>query len=194
MRVILPIRLYGDPVLRTKARAITDFSDVPALAADLLETMYAARGVGLAGPQVGLSKRIFVWAEFDDEQEEGEEPVSKVVAEHVVVNPFLETLDGAVVDGLEGCLSIPGIYEEGVPRKRAVRLRFQNERGEEKTVELEDFNARVVQHEFDHLEAKLFLDYLPAETVQQHRPELVKMQLEAKTFLKDLKAAKKAKP
>jgi peptide deformylase len=192
--VILPIRLYGDPVLRTKARAITDFSDVPRLAADLLETMYAARGVGLAGPQVGVSKRIFVWAEFDDEQEEGEEPVSKVVAEHVVVNPVLETLDGTVVDGLEGCLSIPGIYEEGVPRKRAVRLRFQNERGEEQTVELEDFNARVVQHEFDHLEAKLFLDYLPAETVQQHRPELVKMQLEAKTFLKDLKAAKKAKP
>jgi peptide deformylase len=191
--VILPIRLYGDPVLRTKARAVTDFGDIPELAANMLETMYEARGVGLAGPQVGLSKRIFVWAEFDDEEEEGEEPRSKVVAEHVIVNPVLETLDGGSVDGLEGCLSIPGIYEEGVPRVRALRLRYQNERGEARSMELEDFNARVVQHEFDHLEAKLFLDYLPLEVTQSHRAELVKMQVSAKEFLKEQREAKKGK-
>jgi peptide deformylase len=186
--MILPIRLYGDPVLRTKARAVTDFSDVPQLAQDMLETMYAARGVGLAAPQIGLSKRVFVWAEFEDEESEGEEPVSRVVAEHVMVNPVLETLDGTMVDGLEGCLSIPGIYEEGVSRKRAVRVKYQNERGEARSMELEDFNARVVQHEFDHLEARLFLDWLPPEVTQAHRAELVQMQLEAKTFLKELKA------
>jgi peptide deformylase len=189
--MILPIRLYGDPVLRTKARPVTDFSDVPRLAQDMLETMYAARGVGLAAPQVGLSKRMFVWAEFEDEQEEGEEPVSRIVAEHVMVNPVLETLDATAVDGLEGCLSIPGIYEEGVSRRRAVRVNYQNERGEAQTMELEDFNARVAQHEFDHLEARLFLDLLPIEVTQSHRADLSKMQLEARAFLKELKAKAK---
>jgi peptide deformylase len=191
--VILPIRLYGDPILRTKARAVTDFSDIPELAANMLETMYEARGVGLAGPQVGLSKRIFVWAEFDDEEEEGEEATSRIIAEHVIVNPVLETLDAQSVEGLEGCLSIPGIYEEGVPRVRALRLRYQNEHGEAQSMELEDFNARVVQHEFDHLEAKLFLDYLPVEVTQAHRAELVKMQMSAKEFLKEQREAKKGK-
>ena len=82
-------------MLRTKARVVTDFSDVPRLAQNMLETMYDARGVGLAAPQVGLSKRIFVWAEFEDEEAEGEESTSRIVAEHVVVNPTLEVLDGA---------------------------------------------------------------------------------------------------
>lgn len=190
--VILPIRLYGDPVLRTKARPVTDFTDIPKLAQDMLETMYEARGVGLAAPQVGLSKQVFVWAEYEDEEQEGEEePRSRVLAEHVVVNPVLEVADATSVTGVEGCLSIPQIYIDGVPRAKAVRLKFQNEHGEHKTVELEDFNARVVQHETDHLNAKLFLDLLPPETVNEHRADLVKMQLEAKQFLKELKKGKR---
>ena len=186
----MPIRLYGDPVLRTKARVVTEFSDVPALAQDMLETMYDARGVGLAAPQIGLSKRIFVWAEFEDEEEDGEESKSRIVAEHVVVNPTLEVLDATLALGVEGCLSIPQIYIDGVPRVRALRLNYQNERGEARTMELEDFNARVVLHETDHLDAKLFLDHLPLETVAEHRSDLVRMQLEAKAFLKELKASK----
>lgn len=177
-------------MLRTKARVVTDFSDVPRFAQDMLETMYDARGVGLAAPQIGLSKRIFVWAEFEDEEEEGEESRSRIVAEHVVVNPTLEVLDGTLVEGIEGCLSIPQIYIDGVPRVRALRLNYQNERGEAKSLELEDFNARVVLHETDHLDAKLFLDHLPVETVGEHRADLVRMQLEAKAFLKELKASK----
>ncbi len=188
--MILPIRLYGDPVLRTKARVVTDFSDVPRLAADMLETMYDARGVGLAAPQIGLSKRLFVWAEFEDEEEEGEDSKSRIIAEHVVVNPALEVLDATLVEGIEGCLSIPQIYIDGVPRVRALRLNYQNERGEAKSIELEDFNARVVLHETDHLDAKLFLDLLPVETVGEHRSDLARMQLEAKAFLKELKASK----
>ena len=188
--MILPIRLYGDPALRTKARVVTDFSDVPHLAADMLETMYDARGVGLAAPQIGLSKRIFVWAEFEDEEEDGEESKSRIIAEHVVVNPMLEVLDATLIEGVEGCLSIPQIYIDGVPRVRALRLNYQNERGEAKTMELEDFNARVALHETDHLDAKLFLDLLPVETVNEHRTDLVRMQLEAKAFLKELKASK----
>ncbi len=189
--MILPIRLYGDPVLRTKARPVTDFTDIPKLAQDMLETMYDAHGVGLAAPQAGISKRVFVWAEYEDEQEEGEEPRSRVIAEHVVVNPTLEVVDDTQVSGVEGCLSIPQIYIDGVPRARALRLRFQNERGEEQVAELEDFNARVVQHETDHLDAKLFLDLLPVETVNEHRAELSKMQLEARQFLKELKKGKR---
>jgi peptide deformylase len=188
--MVLPIRLYGDPVLRSKARKVTDFKTIPKLAQDMFETMYEARGVGLAAPQVGLSQRVFVWAEFDDEEEEGEESRSKVIAEHVMVNPTLETLDGQLVEGLEGCLSIPGIYEEGVKRKRALRVNYQNERGEAKTLELEDFNARVVQHEFDHLEGKIFFDHLPKETLEKHRTELAKFQREAKAFLKEQGKAK----
>lgn len=188
--VILPIRLYGDPVLRTKARVVTDFSDVPTLAQDMLETMYEARGVGLAAPQIGLSKRIFVWAEFEDEEEEGEDSKSRIIAEHIVVNPMITVLDANVVEGIEGCLSIPQIYIDGVPRVRALRLNYQNERGEAKSIELEDFNARVVLHETDHLDAKLFLDRLPLETVAEHRSDLARMQLESKAFLKELKANK----
>ncbi len=184
--MILPIRLYGDPVLRKKARPVTDFKNIPQIAQDMFETMYEARGVGLAAPQVGLSQRLFVWAEFDDEEtEEGEEARSKVINEHVMVNPVLETLDDQLVEGLEGCLSIPGIYEEGVKRKRALRVNYQNERGEAKTIGFDDFNARVIQHEFDHLEGKIFFDHLPKETLEKHRTELTKFQREAKTFLKE---------
>ncbi len=185
--MVLPIRLYGDPVLRTKARPVKDFSTIPQLAADMLETMYEAKGVGLAAPQVGLSQRVFVWAEYDDEVEEGEDSPAKILNEYVVVNPCLEIIEKTIVEGTEGCLSIPSIYIEGVPRPRVVRLHYQNERGEPQSMELEDFNARVVQHEFDHLESKLFLDLLPRSVLDEHRAELAKMQRDAKAFLKELK-------
>ena len=190
--MILPIRLYGDPVLRTKARAVTDFSLMPALMENMFETMYNAKGVGLAGPQVGLSSRVFTWVDYADEEPETEtEPRSKILNEYFMVNPTLEFLDKTVVEGLEGCLSIPEIYEEGVPRKRALRVNYQNEFGIHKILEVEDYNARIVQHEFDHLEAKLFLDYLPSEVVATHREDLVRMQREARDFLKTLREREK---
>jgi peptide deformylase len=185
--MILPIRLYGDPVLRQKARPVTDFKDIPALAQDMLETMYEAHGVGLAAPQVGLPIRMFVAAEFEEEHEEGEEPTSRVKTAFVVVNPTLEFVDRTPMLGLEGCLSIPGIYEEGVPRARALRVTYQNEHGQTHSLELEEYMARVFQHEFDHLEGKLFLDYLPHEITEKHRTELTDMQRQAKAFLKEEK-------
>jgi peptide deformylase len=185
--MILPIRLYGDPVLRQKARPITDFSDVPHLAQDMLETMHQAKGVGLAAPQVGLQQAMFVWAEYADEEDEGEEASSKLLAEHVVVNPRLEILDKTKVLGTEGCLSIPQIYEDDVPRALALRLHYQNEHGEQKTLEFEDYNARVVQHEFDHLIGRLYFDLLPKAVLDKHRSELSQMQKDAKAFLKGLK-------
>ena len=196
--MILPIRLYGDPVLRQKARSVTDFSDIPKLAENMLETMFDAHGVGIAAPQVGLPIRLFVAVEFSDDEPEGEqaeeseEPRSRVLNEFVVVNPVLEVLQRGPVEGLEGCLSIPGIYEEGVPRAQAVRLRYQNERGDHKLIEAEDYLARVFLHEFDHLEGKLFLDYLPREVVNVHRDDLTEMQRKAKAFLKEEKDREKA--
>ncbi len=191
--MILPIRLYGDPVLRTKARTVTNFSGMPALREDMFETMYNAKGVGLAGPQVGLGSRVFTWVDYADEEPETDtEPRSKVLNEYFMVNPTLEFLDKTLVEGLEGCLSIPEIYEDGVPRKRALRVNYQNEHGIHQSLEVEDYNARIVQHEFDHLEAKLFLDYLPSEVVATHRADLVRMQREAKEFLKNLREQENA--
>jgi peptide deformylase len=192
--MILPIRLYGDPVLRTKARTVTDFSNIPKLAEDMLETMYEAKGVGLAAPQIGQGIRMFVVAEYSDEEQEGEESElkSRVVNEYVMVNPTLEVLDATLVEGVEGCLSIPQIYIDGVSRIRALRINFQNERGEAKSLEFEDFNARVMQHEFDHLESRLFIDLLPPEVMLEHREALVGMQRDAKAFLKELRASEKA--
>ncbi len=196
--MILPIRLYGDPVLRQKARPVKDFSDIPKLAQNMLETMFDAHGVGIAAPQIGRPIRMFVAVEFSDDEPEGEEaeeseePRSRVLNEFVVVNPILEVIQRGPVEGLEGCLSIPGIYEEGVPRAQAVRLRYQNERGEQKVLEAEDYLARVFQHEFDHLEGKLFLDYLPREVVNVHRDDLTEMQRKAKAFLKEEKDREKA--
>lgn len=185
--MVLPIRLYGDPVLRAKARAVTDFKSIPKLVEDMFETMFEAKGVGLAAPQIGVSQQVFVWAEYSDEEEEGEEAVSKVLHQHVMVNPKLEVLDQTMVLGLEGCLSIPSIYEEGVPRARALRVTYQNEHGEQQSLELEDFNARVVQHEFDHLIGRLYFDLLPKTVLETHRKELAQMQKDAKAFLKELK-------
>jgi peptide deformylase len=196
--MILPIRLYGDPVLRTKARPVTDFSGIPKIAEDMLDTMYEAKGVGLAAPQVGLSIRMFVAAEFGGDDEETEEETdlrSRVLHEYVMVNPLLEVLDATVVEAVEGCLSIPQLYLDGVARVRAVRVHFQDVHGQPHSLDFEDFNARVMQHEYDHLESRLFLDLLSPEVLETHREELVEMQRNAKAFLKEerdrLKAAKK---
>lgn len=195
---IYPIRLYGDPVLRRKARALehTDTLQVPGFAeqtlrevADMmLETMFEARGVGLAAPQVGLGVRMFVAVEYDDNEEENEgqeTPLkSRVLREFVMLNPQLTVIDKKKDKSeTEGCLSIPDIYEEGVPRARAVRLDYTDLDGQARTVEAEDYLARVFQHEYDHLEGKLFLDHLPQSVVNDHRAALLSMQRQAKLNL-----------
>lgn len=204
--MIYPIRLYGDPVLRQKARAITDFTQtvqVPGfepvtltkLAENMLDTMYNAHGVGIAAPQIGLGIRMFVMAEYADDEEEGEAAEdtdprarSKVLRELVVVNPVLEPLNKKKnKNSQEGCLSVPGIYEEGIARFSEMRLTYQDAEGNTHTEENEDFIARVWQHENDHLNGKFFLDHLPKHITDDHRTELAIMQRKAKSFLKELK-------
>lgn len=145
-----PVRIYGDPVLREKAREIRDFDDsLRALVADLFETMHAYNGVGLAANQVGVAQRVFV---VDVPREDGERD------RFAVVNPVLDHRLGKQRDE-EGCLSMPGINEE-VERPLKLRLRGLDEHGRPIDRVVEGFLARAVQHETDHLDGVLFTDRL----------------------------------
>ena len=148
---VLPIRIYGDPVLREKAEPVADIDDeVRRLAADMLETLADAEGVGLAGPQVGESRRLIVVHPPADRGENREEP-------RVLVNPQVVQSDGPQVSGEEGCLSIPGIYED-VKRKERVRVKAVDLDGDEVELEADGWIARILQHEIDHLDGVLFID------------------------------------
>lgn len=146
---ILPIRQFGDPVLRqraTDAEVITDAHR--RLITDMVETMREAPGVGLAGPQVGVLDRIFVW-EVEDEH-------------GAVINPMIVARSAETDEAEEGCLSLPGLYYP-VVRSAAVVVQGMNERGEPIELEAEGFLARVCQHEIDHLDGILFIDHLPEQ-------------------------------
>jgi peptide deformylase len=146
---IMPIRTLGDPVLKIPAHDVVDFGDTLArLAGDMFETMYAAPGVGLAAPQVGLSIRFFV---FDD----GEG------TRGAVANPVLSEFEGEL-DGDEGCLSVPGLY---YPTRRAARVHLTGRDLAGAPVSLlgEELVARIFQHETDHTNGLLYLDRLERE-------------------------------
>ncbi len=200
---VYPMRLYGDPVLRRKAKPLqaTDTLTVPGfdpqtvrqVADTMLETMFEAHGVGLAAPQIGLPVRLFVAVEYEDDEEENEgqeKPLkSRVLRDFVMLNPVLKVIDKKKDRSYqEGCLSIPGIYEEGVPRARAVQVSYTDLDGVARVVEADDFLARVFQHEADHLDGVLFLDRLPAEVTEDYRKELLAIQQKSRTFLSDLAA------
>jgi peptide deformylase len=194
MAELYTVRLFGDPVLRKRALKVTDFSQIPHIAQNMLETMFEARGVGLAAPQVGLSQRLFVWAEYLDseEDEEGEEADlrTRVRQTHVMVNPVITFREGQQAS-TEGCLSLPGLYAEGVPRDLRVRVEYQDERGEPRVYEAEGYNAVVIQHELDHLDGVLYFERLPQELkarwLEDNREELARLQKQAKAFLKGLR-------
>ncbi len=147
---ILEIRKYGDPVLHQPAEPVDPREDgLEELVADMLETMYYARGVGLAAPQVGVSKRLFV-ADISS----GKDPNAVIV----VLNP--EIIERTGEDRMEeGCLSVPGLYAP-VIRPYRVRLKGQTLNGEWKEWEAEGFLARAFCHEVDHLDGLLYLDRL----------------------------------
>ena len=144
----LPIRLYGDPILRRKAAPVAVIDDeIRRLAADMVETMFDSNGVGLAAPQVGLSLRLLV---ADATHRDGG------AGPRVFINPeILESWDEWLYD--EGCLSLPGLSAELV-RPEAIRLRFQDETGAWHEEEFHELWSRVLQHEIDHLDGKLFVD------------------------------------
>lgn len=145
------IRTYGDSSLRGGSEPVTEFDDeLRATVDSMIETMYEEMtGVGLAAPQVGIAKKIVV---FDLSMGEDEDSV------YVLINPEIVEKEGECVLE-EGCLSVPGVFEE-VKRAYRVVVRYQDVEGNEHEQEAEDFLARVIQHEVDHLEGVLFVDRL----------------------------------
>lgn len=161
--MILPIVAYGNPVLRTKCEDINrDYPGLDKLIADMWETMYASNGVGLAAPQINKAIRLFVVDSaqmFEASEDTAEEFDDAPGIKEVFINPQILQLDGVEWDYEEGCLSIPKIRED-VSRPELVTIKYFNENFEEKTVTYTGLSARIIQHEYDHIEGKLFIDYL----------------------------------
>jgi peptide deformylase len=144
---VLELRKFGDPVLRRRAEPVHDFtSEIRAMIRDMIDTMYAEVGIGLAAPQVGISLRVIV---IDEEKGRGP---------RVLVNPEVTDQGGRVV-AEEGCLSIPGIFA-AVERAEWLHVTARNEQGEPVSLEAHGLLARVIQHEIDHLDGVLFIDRL----------------------------------
>jgi peptide deformylase len=149
--MVYPIVKYGDPVLEKPAETVTEF-DTPELhqfLADMFESMYAAKGVGLAAPQIGVSRRIAVI-----DTSAGEDPSQKLV----LINPVITKVEGKQKTE-EGCLSIPG-FREDVTRGKRVTIRAQNVKGEFFEMSGEDLLARALQHETDHLNGRLYISHI----------------------------------
>jgi peptide deformylase len=162
---ILPIRIYPDPVLRVKCAPIEDFDDeLRTLVSDMIETMHAAPGVGLAAPQVGIEKRVAVV-----DTTVGKEPDRLLV----LINPRIEESSGREIDS-EGCLSIPD-YTDKVARPTRISVTYQDLEGTEQTLITEDFEARAVCHELDHLDGVLFVDHLRGLRRDRARRQLKKL-------------------
>jgi|SRR5690606_4299262 len=161
--MILPIVAYGNPVLRSKTENIDkDYPGLDKLLADMWETMYASNGVGLAAPQVNKPVRVFIVDSaqmFEASEETAEEFDDAPGIKEVFINPEILEFDGEEWDYEEGCLSIPKIRED-ISRPEFVTVKYMNENFEEKTVRFSGLSARIIQHEYDHIEGKLFIDYL----------------------------------
>ena len=155
----LKLRFFPDPVLKKKAKKITTFDrSVRKLAQDMLDTMYVEDGVGLAAPQVGVSKRMMV---IDVHAGTDEDPARPIV----FINPEIVEAEGEMV-GQEGCLSFPGVFFE-VKRASKIVVKFQNLEGKEMRLECEDnLLCRAIQHEMDHLNGDLFV-YNAASAIQR---------------------------
>ena len=163
----LPIFKYPDPILRKKAGVVTKFGpELEELVSNMAETMYAAPGVGLAAPQVGISKQLFIY-DAAPEEEKG--------TPTVLINPKIIEAEGEEV-GEEGCLSV---REFCAPVKRATRIVIEavDVKGEPLTIEAEDWPARVIQHEIDHLNGILFIDHLSSLKRSLYKKKLKKILL-----------------
>lgn len=164
---LLPILEFPDPRLRTVAEPVEQVDDaIRQLVEQMFATMYEARGIGLAATQVDIHQRLLVM----DISEEHDEPL-------VFINPEIVARDG-IQECEEGCLSVPGQYAR-VERAAAVRVRALNERGEHFEMDLDGLAAICLQHEMDHLEGKLFVDYLSPLKRERLLKKLQKQRLDA---------------
>lgn len=163
--MILPIVAYGDPILKKPAEEIDEqYPDLEKLIENMYETMYDASGVGLAAPQIGKSIRLFVvdgspFADDEDAEEPDPRAVDMETFKMVFINPVIEEETGTEWPFAEGCLSIPKIREE-VNRKETIRISWYDESWNFHEEEFSGYKARIIQHEYDHLEGILFTDKL----------------------------------
>jgi peptide deformylase len=166
LKMILPIVAYGDPVLKKRASDISkNYPKLDELIDNMYETMYASHGVGLAAPQIGLSVRLFVIdaSAFDDEEVKG--------FNEVFINPVIREEEGALWKFNEGCLSIPNVRED-VQRKKVLHIEYYNREWKLKKKTYEGLAARIIQHEYDHIEGILFVD-----RISPFRKRLIKNKL-----------------
>ena len=166
-RPTMEIVKYPDPILRRAAEKVTAFdAELERTAKQMLDTMYTLRGVGLAGPQVGLGISLLVLNPTGDPTDTG--------GELVLVNPEITSRKTLEWDE-EGCLSFPGIYAE-IERHRDIELRYRDVTGEAREIPSSEFQARVIQHEMDHLQGVLFIDRLTPGDKIRLRGELQEME------------------
>jgi peptide deformylase len=149
--MVYPIVKFGDPVLERPADAVTEFdtTELHQFLEDMFESMYAAKGVGLAAPQIGFSRRVAVI-----DCSVGEDPAQKLV----LINPEIVAVEGKQT-GEEGCLSVPG-FREQVTRGKRVTVKAQNAKGESFEMTGEDLLARAFLHETDHLNGRLYINHI----------------------------------
>ena len=163
--MILKIRKYGDKVLRNKSTAVEKIDDeILKILDDMVDTMKDAQGVGLAAPQVGVNKTMFV-------VEVGDGKIRKVI------NPEFIEYSAEIVENEEGCLSIPGIYKK-VCRPAVVKLKYLNENGETVVEEATELLSRAFQHEYDHLQGELFVDKISPVAKRMVSSKLSKLKKE----------------
>ena len=148
-----------EPVLRKKAKSVTKFDDkLQTLIDDMVETMRQAPGVGLAAPQIGVSERVIVVEYYENEEDLDDQEVDESPKRlYTIVNPEITRKSSEMVEGTEGCLSVPGYLGE-VDRHEAITVKGQNRHGQNVTLKLKDWTARIFQHEIDHLNGVLFTD------------------------------------
>lgn len=162
---MLEVVTYGDPILEKPTEPVTEFDEnLAALCEEMFEVMRRDHGIGLAAPQVGLSKRIFVTNVDDDKK-------------RIFINPEIVMTSPDLVEYEEGCLSFPGLYFV-VKRSSVLRIQAFNEKGRPFTVEADGLLARVILHEYDHLQGKLFIERITPfkkERALQHYKRMIKM-------------------
>jgi peptide deformylase len=157
--MILPIYIYGHPVLRKVTKDIdASFPNLKELIDNMFETMHNAEGIGLAAPQIGLEDRIFVidLSPLADEDNPHYKDLKKVF-----INARITSRTGDIASTEEGCLSIPGVHE-GVPRPGTIEIEYLDENLEPHSETYTGFTARVIQHEYDHIDGILFVDHISA--------------------------------
>jgi len=173
--MILPIVAYGDPVLKKPCKEVPkDYLDLKALIVNMFESMYNAAGVGLAAPQVGLTIRLFIMDStvIKNEEEEDEDEDQRVLVKRTIINPVILERTGEDEPYNEGCLSIPHIKED-IIRKEKIVIEYYDENFKKHKEVFNDINARIIQHEYDHIEGKLFTDYLSSLTKQLLKKDLL---------------------